>query len=105
MPHVSTVGQTLDNELEQLRGIGCTKIYREKVTGTHNDRRELLKRLCQVKLDRAQKSPKRDAQSHRRGSIPPCARRLGSEDPAALITREHEMALKVGKCYGPRRAC
>jgi hypothetical protein len=29
---VSTVGQTLDSQLEQLRGAGCTKIYREKVT-------------------------------------------------------------------------
>ena len=53
---VSTVGQTLDSQLEQLRGIGCTKIYREKVTGTHNDRRELLKRLCQVKLDGLKKA-------------------------------------------------
>jgi DNA invertase Pin-like site-specific DNA recombinase len=43
---VSTVGQTLDSQLEQLRGAGCTtKIYREKVTGAHNDRRELLKML------------------------------------------------------------
>jgi DNA invertase Pin-like site-specific DNA recombinase len=39
---VSTYGQTLDAQLEQLRGAGCTKIYREKVTGAHNDRRELL---------------------------------------------------------------
>jgi DNA invertase Pin-like site-specific DNA recombinase len=38
-------GQTLDAQLEQLRGAGCTKIYREKVTGAHNDRRELLKML------------------------------------------------------------
>src|SRR5271157_5810816 len=43
---VSTVGQTLDSQLEQLRAAGCTtKIYREKVTGAHNDRRELLKLL------------------------------------------------------------
>ena len=43
---VSTVGQTLDSQLEQLRAAGCTtKIYREKVTGAHNDRRELLKML------------------------------------------------------------
>jgi DNA invertase Pin-like site-specific DNA recombinase len=42
---VSTYGQTLDAELEQLRGAGCTKIYREKVTGAHSDRRELLKML------------------------------------------------------------
>ena len=39
---VSTYGQTLDSHLERLRAAGCTtKIYREKVTGAHNDRREL----------------------------------------------------------------
>jgi DNA invertase Pin-like site-specific DNA recombinase len=42
---VSTYGQTLDAQLDQLRGAGCTKIFREKVTGAHNDRRELLKML------------------------------------------------------------
>src|SRR6476620_3675582 len=42
---VSTYGQTLDAQLEQLRPAGCTKIYREKVTGAHGDRRELLKML------------------------------------------------------------
>ena len=41
----STYGQTLDAQLEQPRGAGCTKIYREKVTGAHNDRRQLLKVL------------------------------------------------------------
>jgi DNA invertase Pin-like site-specific DNA recombinase len=40
---VSTYDQTLDAQLEQLRGAGCTKIYREKVTGARSDRRELLK--------------------------------------------------------------
>ena len=35
---VSTYGQMLDAQLEQLRGAGCTKIYREKVTGAHSDR-------------------------------------------------------------------
>src|SRR5271163_3919824 len=45
---VSIYGQTLDAQLEQLRGAGCTKIYREKVTGAHNDRRELLKMLKAV---------------------------------------------------------
>src|ERR1700738_783078 len=43
---VSTYGQTLDAQLEQLRGAGCSKIYREKVTGAHSDRRELLKMLA-----------------------------------------------------------
>jgi DNA invertase Pin-like site-specific DNA recombinase len=43
---VSTYGHTLDSQLEQLRAAGCTaKIYREKVTGAHSDRRELLKML------------------------------------------------------------
>src|SRR5271167_5125387 len=42
---VSTYGQTLDAQLEQLRGAGCTKIYREKVTGAHSDRRQLLDML------------------------------------------------------------
>jgi DNA invertase Pin-like site-specific DNA recombinase len=42
---VSTYGQTLAAQLEQLRGAGCTKIFREKVTGAHSDRRQLLKML------------------------------------------------------------
>jgi DNA invertase Pin-like site-specific DNA recombinase len=42
---VSTYGQPLDVQLEQLRGAGCTKIFREKVTGAHSDRRQLLKML------------------------------------------------------------
>ena len=45
---VSTYGQTLDAQLDQLRGAGCTKIYREKVTGAHSDRRELLRMLHAV---------------------------------------------------------
>ena len=35
---VSTYGQMLDAQLEQLRGAGCTKIFREKVTGAHSER-------------------------------------------------------------------
>jgi DNA invertase Pin-like site-specific DNA recombinase len=44
---VSTYGQTLDAQLEQLRAAGCgnRNIYREKVTGARADRRELLKML------------------------------------------------------------
>ena len=44
---VSTVGQTLDSQLEQLRAAGCgsRNIYREKVTGARADRRELLRML------------------------------------------------------------
>src|SRR3954449_3071311 len=44
---VSTYGQTLDSQLEQLRKAGCTSrnIYREKVTGVRADRRELNRML------------------------------------------------------------
>ena len=44
---VSTYGQTLDSQLEQLRKAGCSSrnIYREKVTGTRADRRELNRML------------------------------------------------------------
>jgi DNA invertase Pin-like site-specific DNA recombinase len=44
---VSTYGQTLDAQLEQLRASGCSSqnIYRERVTGARADRRELLPML------------------------------------------------------------
>jgi DNA invertase Pin-like site-specific DNA recombinase len=44
---VSTYGQTLDSQLEQLRTAGCSSrnIYREKVTGARPDRRELNRML------------------------------------------------------------
>jgi len=42
---VSTYGQTLDAQLDQLRKAGCAKIYRERATGARPDRRELLKLL------------------------------------------------------------
>lgn len=45
---VSTTGQTLDAQLEQLQAAGCGRIYREKVTGERPDRRELLKMLKQL---------------------------------------------------------
>jgi DNA invertase Pin-like site-specific DNA recombinase len=48
LARVSTYGQTLDAQLEQLRAAGSTKIYREKVTGARADRRELLKLLAAI---------------------------------------------------------
>ena len=45
---VSTYGQTLDAQLDQLRAAGCANpnIYREKVTGVRADRRELLRMIA-----------------------------------------------------------
>lgn len=48
---VSTTGQALDAQLEQLRAAGCGHIYREKVTGARADRRELQKMLKQLAAD------------------------------------------------------
>ena len=45
---VSTYGQTLATQLDQLRAAGCAKICREKVTGARADRRELLRMLKAV---------------------------------------------------------
>ena len=42
---VSTYGQTVDAQLEQLRAEGCARIYREKASGAQADRRELLRLL------------------------------------------------------------
>src|ERR1700720_1581523 len=38
---VSTHGQTLEAQLEQLRTAGCLKVYREKASGARADRRQL----------------------------------------------------------------
>jgi DNA invertase Pin-like site-specific DNA recombinase len=37
---VSTLGQTLDAQLDQLKAAGCARIYREKETGAKSDLRE-----------------------------------------------------------------
>jgi DNA invertase Pin-like site-specific DNA recombinase len=42
---VSTYGQTLDAQLEQLRADRSVRIYREKASGTQPTRRELLRML------------------------------------------------------------
>jgi DNA invertase Pin-like site-specific DNA recombinase len=38
---VSTIGQSLDFQIEQLRGQGCTRIFQEKISGGKSDRPQL----------------------------------------------------------------
>ena len=47
---VSTYGQTLDAQLEQLKEAGCAKVYREKATGAKIERRELQRMLKAMAL-------------------------------------------------------
>jgi len=63
---VSTYGQTLGEQLDQLRVAGCARIYREKGTGARADRRELLRMLKGIgpgdvvtvtRIDRLARSP------------------------------------------------
>ena len=51
---VSTYGQTLDTQLEQLRAAGCSSrdIHREKARGARANRRELLRMLDRLGLSR-----------------------------------------------------
>lgn len=45
---VSTIGQTLEAQLDQLAATGCTTIYREKMTGERADRPELRKAIASL---------------------------------------------------------
>jgi DNA invertase Pin-like site-specific DNA recombinase len=42
---VSTADQSLENQIEALTAAGCTKIFKEKVSGAKTDRAELTKLL------------------------------------------------------------
>lgn len=46
---VSTAGQKLDCQIEQLNAFGCEKIYQEKESGANDDRRELARLLSGIK--------------------------------------------------------
>lgn len=45
---VSTTGQTLDAQLEQLCKAGCATVFREKVSGAKSDRTELRRLLASI---------------------------------------------------------
>ena len=48
---VSTSGQTLDAQLEQLGAAGCDPVFRETMSGARNDRPELKKALAALSED------------------------------------------------------
>jgi DNA invertase Pin-like site-specific DNA recombinase len=48
---VSTTDQNLEIQLQELKKAGCEKIYKEKVSGTHLKRPELLRMLDQLRQD------------------------------------------------------
>lgn len=46
---VSSAGQKLDIQIEKLKAYGCTKIYKEKISGVDQNRPELLKCLDYIR--------------------------------------------------------
>ena len=42
---VSTTGQSLEAQLDELQAAGCKKIFQEKITGKHRDRPQLKRAL------------------------------------------------------------
>ena len=66
---VSTYGQTLDSQVEELRKAGCSNrnIYCEKVTAAWPDRRELNRMLGKL-------APRRRGDAD--ANLPPCPQDL-----------------------------
>jgi DNA invertase Pin-like site-specific DNA recombinase len=48
---VSTSGQTLDAQLEQLRAFGCDTVFQETISGARADRPQLKKALASLNPD------------------------------------------------------
>jgi DNA invertase Pin-like site-specific DNA recombinase len=45
---VSTEGQTLEAQIAQLKSAGCTRIFREKVSGARSDRSQLARLIASI---------------------------------------------------------
>jgi DNA invertase Pin-like site-specific DNA recombinase len=61
---VSTRDQDLTSQEHELRGAGCAKVYKEKVSGAKTDRAELLKVIRRLECHSASKA------SRTHGAIP-----------------------------------
>jgi DNA invertase Pin-like site-specific DNA recombinase len=48
---VSTLGQSLDAQIEQLRAAGCERIYMETASGARSDRKQLKRILREIRKD------------------------------------------------------
>ena len=93
---VSTYGQTLDAQLEQLRKAGCSSrnIYREKVTGARADRRELNRMLGKLAAGRAGREGFRVSDKHRP--------RLCNETSRPRDRRDHHDVRRRPRPQAPR---
>ena len=45
---VSSDGQSLSAQLEQLKAAGCERVFQEKISGARSDRRELAKLMSRI---------------------------------------------------------
>jgi DNA invertase Pin-like site-specific DNA recombinase len=45
---VSTDGQSLDAQLDELKAAGCQRVFKEKMSGARSDRRELTKLIAKL---------------------------------------------------------
>jgi len=71
---VSTDGQSLQSQTQALQGVGCARIFAEKISGAYSDRPQLAKAIAALaegdclmvcKLDRLARST-RDLHQHPR---------------------------------------
>jgi DNA invertase Pin-like site-specific DNA recombinase len=46
---VSTDGQSLDAQLDELKAAGCQRVFKEKMSGARSDRRELTKLIAKLR--------------------------------------------------------
>jgi len=88
---VSTDGQTLQAQTEALQGVGCARIFAEKISGAHSDRPQLAKAIAALgegdtlvvcKLDRLARSNRGNKTDElhlaRSKATRPCARAMCS---------------------------